>query len=268
MQDVEAGERDCAVVVKFGGSVARGAGGDPVLRDVAALAGAGTPVVIVHGGGPAVDAECESRGIAPRRLAGLRVTDAATLAVVEDVLGRRINAAVVAAVGRAGGRAVRVAGDEGVFTAERLRHPEGDLGFVGSVASVDAAAVRAVLAAGRIPVVSPVGADRAGQRYNINADTAAGALAAALRAAAYVVVTDVDRVRLDRSDPATGLARLTSAEVEAHAARGVFGDGMIPKMEAAVAAVRGGAVRAVICGAGAGDVPRALAGGGGTEIVP
>ncbi len=258
--------RPASLLIKYGGSVAGGAG-DPVLADLARLAAEGTAAVLVHGGGPAVDAELRARDMPTRRIAGLRVTDAATLEVVEDVLGRRVNAAIVAALAAAGGRAWRVAGDEGVFIARKLEHPAGDLGFVGEIVRVDARPVRAVLERGQIPVVSPIGADGAGQRYNINADTAAGALAAALGVAAYVVVTDVTRVRLDRNDPASGIARMTAAEAGAYLARGIFADGMLPKIEAALAALRGGVPRALICGSGPGALAAAFA-GAGTEIVP
>jgi len=256
-----------SLVIKFGGSVANGAGGDPVLADLAQLSADGTAVVLVHGGGPAVDAELRLRGVATRRIDGLRVTDAATLAVVEDVLGRRVNAAIVAALRAAGGSAQRVAGDEGVFIACKLAIRGGDLGFVGEIVEVDIAPVRAALESGTIPVVSPIGADRWGQRYNINADTAAGALAAALGVDAYIAVTDVMRVRMDRADAASGIARMTLAEAERLRARGVFADGMLPKIDAALDAVRGGVPRAFICGAGAGSVRAAFA-GEGTEIVP
>lgn len=259
-----------SLLIKFGGSVAGAAGAagaDPVLADLVALAAAGTSVVLVHGGGPAVDAELRARGITTSRVAGLRVTDAATLAIVEDVLGRRVNAAIVAALAAAGGNAQRVAGDEGVFIARKLQHPDGDLGFVGEISSIDPRPVRELLERGFIPVVSPIGVDERGQRYNINADTAAGALAAALGVQAYVAVTDVTQVRSDPNDPASGIARMTVAEAQARRARGVFVGGMLPKIDAALVALRGGVPQAFICGAGAGAVQGAFA-GGGTEIVP
>jgi acetylglutamate kinase len=255
-----------SLLLKFGGSVAGGAAGDPVLRDLALLAAQGVRVVLVHGGGPAVDAELRMRGIATSRIAGLRVTDAPTLEVVEAVLGRGVNASIVAALHDAGAKAERVGGDEGVFLARPLTHPDGDLGFVGAIEHVDPSAVRAVLDRGGLPVVSPIGSDASGQRFNINADTAAGALAAALGVEAYVVVTDVGRVRVDRTDPATGIARMTIAQADAFSKQGAFADGMIPKIEAALVAVRGGVPRAYICGAGEAAVRSALA-GAGTEIV-
>jgi len=256
-----------SLLVKFGGSIAGGETGDPVLADIASLAAAGTSVVIVHGGGPAVDEELRARGLTSHRIAGLRVTDAPTLAVVEEILGRRVNAAIVAALTAVGGAAQRVAGDDGVFLARKLDVPDGDLGFVGEISRVDPTAVQAVLDAGRIPVVSPIAADADGQRYNINADTAAGALAAALRVDAYIVVTDVARVRRQRDDPASEIVRMTASEARAYRASGVFVDGMLPKIDAALGAVAGGVPRAWICGAGPGALLGALA-GAGTEIVP
>jgi acetylglutamate kinase len=237
------------------------------LRDLVALANEGTHVALVHGGGPAVDAELRTRNLETRRIGGLRVTDAATLAVVEDVLGRRVNASIVAAMISVGGRPVRVGGDDGVFWARKLLLPEGDLGFVGEIDRVDAFAAYRAMQRGAIPVVSPIGIDEQGQRYNINADTAAGALAAALAVDVYVVVTDVARVRVVRDNPATEIERMTLAEAAAYRDRGVFTDGMIPKIDAAIEAVRAGVPRAIICGAGDGALRKALA-GAGTEIVP
>ena len=256
-----------SLLVKFGGSIAGGAGADPVLADLARLARGGIAIALVHGGGPAVDAELRAKRMATRRVAGLRVTDAPTLAVVEEVLGRQVNAAITRALVAAGGAALRVAGDAGVFIAAPLRHPAGELGFVGEITRVEPGPVRAVLAAGMIPVVSPIGADERGQRYNINADTAAGALAAALAVDAYVVVTDVARVRRDRADPASEIVRMTVAQARAYRDDGIFVDGMLPKIDAALVALAGGVPRALICGAGAAAVSAALA-GGGTEIVP
>ncbi len=255
-----------SLLIKFGGSVAAAAGGDPVLRDLASLQGRGIAIALVHGGGPAVDAELRARGMRTERIAGLRVTDAATLEVVEEVLGRRVNAAIVAALLAAGARAERVGGDDGVFIAARARRPAVDLGFVGEIVRVQPDPVRRVMEHGAIAVVSPIGAYETGQRYNINADTAAGALAAALGVDAYVVVTDVEQVRLDPNDPASGIARMTLVEAETYRERGVFLDGMLPKIDAALVALRGGARRAVISGAGAHAVSAALA-GAGTEIV-
>lgn len=255
-----------SLVLKFGGSIASGSAGDPVLRDLAALARGGLNVALVHGGGPAVDTALRARDISTERVAGLRVTDAATLAIVVDVLGGAVNTAIVAALIAAGGRPARIGGDEGIFWARKLACDAGDLGFVGEIERVEATDVYRAMQRGAIPVVSPIGIDASGQRWNINADTAAGALAAALAVDTYVVVTDVPRVRVVRDDPSTAIARMTVAEAVALRARGVFTDGMIPKIEAALDAVRAGVPRAIVCGAGEGALQAALD-GAGTEIV-
>jgi acetylglutamate kinase len=255
-----------SLLLKFGGSVAGGSASDPVLRDLVVLAERGMSVAVVHGGGPAVDKALHNAEMITRRIAGLRVTDAETLEVVVDVLGRRVNASIVAALLAARGRPARVGGDEGVFWARKLEIPQGDLGFVGEIERVDATNVYAVMERGSIPVVSPIGIDASGQRWNINADTAAGALAAALVVDTYVVVTDVDRVRVVRDDPSTGIERMTLAQAEGYRMEGVFTDGMIPKIDAALDAVRGGVPRAIICGPGEGALQAALL-GAGTEIV-
>ncbi len=255
-----------SLLVKFGGSIAAGGDGDPVLRELAEMHADGMPIVLVHGGGPAVDTELRARQMLTRRIAGLRVTDAATLDVVQEVLGRRVNASIVAALITAGADARRIAGDDGLFIARRAEHPAGDLGFVGDIEAVEPHSVRAMMEAGALPVVSPIGSDRRGQRYNINADTAAGALAAVLAVDVYLVLTDVERVRIDRDDPASGIARMTLSEAQGYRERGVFVDGMLPKIDAAMLAVRGAARRAIIGGVASGSIA-ALLKGAGTEIV-
>jgi acetylglutamate kinase len=141
-----------------------------------------------------------------------------------------------------------------------------DLGYVGEIAGVDPAAPRALLDAGFVVVVAPVAIDvGGGGALNCNADTAAGALAGALQADAYVVITNVAGVRRDPDDPDTVISRLTVAEAEAFLADGTFTEGMIPKMRAAIGAVRTGAKRAVVAGAGYGAIDAALR-GLGTEL--
>ena len=154
-------------------------------------------------------------GITERRIAGLRVTDAATLDITERVLCASVNKALVRAFATCGVRAVGISGQDGrLITATPLAPIEGEsLGFVGEVAHVDPTVVRALLDAGFVPVIAPLGlSEDAGTRYNLNADTAAGAIAGALSADPYVVVTDVPRVRRDPRDPASGIDELTRAE--------------------------------------------------------
>lgn len=255
------------IVLKYGGNAMAGGGGDPVLDEVAAFAARGDRVVLVHGGGPQIDAELQAKGIAEPRVAGLRVTGAAARDVVEYVLCGTVNKALVRALAARGARAVGISGEDGgLLSAHRAAAVDGvELGFVGTVDAVDPRPVSALLDAGFVAVVAPLALGPDGGALNCNADTAAGALAGALRADAYVVITDVAGVRRDVSDRHSVIPKLTPAEANALLASGALVGGMIPKLEAALAAVRGGARRAVVAGAGPGAIEAAL-NGAGTEL--
>ena len=242
---------------------------DPLLDDIARRVAAGDRVVLVHGGGPQIDAALSARGIETARVAGLRVTDATTLAVTESVLCATVNKALVRALCRRGVAAVGISGQDGMMLVARpLPAIEGaSLGFVGDIAAVRSELLRALLTAGFVPVVAPLGiADDATSAYNVNADTAAGALAGALGADAYVVVTNVERVRLRLDDPASGIAHLTVAQARGYLADGTFDGGMRPKMTSAIDALETGAHVAYIGGAGPGALDRVLAGEGTTIV--
>jgi acetylglutamate kinase len=258
------------IVLKYGGNAMAAAGSDdPVLDEVAALARRGERIVMVHGGGPQIDAELDAKAIDEVRVQGLRVTGRETRDVVEYVLCGTVNKALVRALAGRGARAVGISGEDGnLLGARRAGAINGvDLGYVGEIAGVDPAPARALLDAGFVVVVAPLALDvDGGGALNCNADTAAGALAGALRADAYVVITNVAGVRRDVADPDSVIARLTVAQAEGMLADGTFTDGMIPKMRAAIAAVRTGAKRAVVAGAGYGAIDAAL-GGLGTELV-
>ncbi|GAC1305487.1 MAG: acetylglutamate kinase [Vulcanimicrobiaceae bacterium] len=256
------------IVLKYGGNAMADAD-DPLLDDIARRRAAGDRIVLVHGGGPQIDAALTRHGIAPTRVAGLRVTDAATLAVTESVLCGSVNKSLVRALARRGVAAAGTSGQDGMLLVARAAAPidGASLGFVGDVVAVRPELVRALLAAGFVPVVAPLGiAEDATTAYNVNADTAAGALAGALSADAYVVVTNVDRVRRSLADPTSGIDRLTASEARAYLADGTFDGGMRPKMESARHALAAGARSAIVAGSGAGALDRAL-GGGGTTIV-
>ncbi|HEV3087222.1 MAG TPA: acetylglutamate kinase [Candidatus Elarobacter sp.] len=257
------------IVLKYGGNaMAAEDAEDPTLDEVAALAARGERVALVHGGGPQIDAELHLKAIDEVRVQGLRVTGRATRDIVEYVLCGTVNKALVRALARRGARAVGISGQDGALLGARRAGTLGgiDLGYVGDIAGVDPAAARALLDAGFVLVVAPLAVDvDGGGALNVNADTAAGALAGALRADAYVVITNVAGVRRDVDDPASIIPRLTVAEAEGFLADGTFTDGMIPKMRAAIAAVRTGAKRAVVAGAGYGAIDAALR-GIGTEL--
>lgn len=242
---------------------------DPLLDDVAARVRMGDRVVLVHGGGPQIDAALALRGFAPPRVGGLRVTDAATLDVTESVLCGTVNKALVRALLRRGIRAAGISGEDGGTLVARLALPiaEVPLGYVGEVERVEPALVRTLLAAGFVPVVAPLGvAADAAHALNLNADTAAGALAGALAADAYVIVTNVERVRRDVADPTSGIATLSAREALVLLSDGTFDGGMRPKMQSALDALARGARSAIICGCGPGALERGVSGGGTTVV--
>jgi len=258
------------IVLKYGGNAMAAAGSqDPVLDEVAELARGGERVVMVHGGGPQIDAELHAKAIDETRVRGLRVTGAATRDVVEYVLCGSVNKALVRALITRGAPAVGISGEDGgMLRARRAGSINGvDLGYVGEIVGVDPAPIAALAAAGYVVVVAPLGLDEGAESaLNCNADVAAGAIAGALAADAYVVLTNVAGVRRDVGDPNSVIPRLSLADAERFLADGTFTDGMIPKMQAAIAAVRRGARRAVVAGAGFGAIAAAL-GGAGTELV-
>ena len=243
------------VVVKYGGHAMGNAEALAAFaRDVVLMKQIGIHPVVVHGGGPQIGRMLERLGIGSDFVDGLRVTSADTVEIVEMVLAGRINKAVAAAIGAAGGRAVGLSGkDAGLMTAKRLKHtrhdPESniekalDLGFVGEPASVDMAVIDALAQAGFIPVVAPIGLGADGETYNVNADTAAGAIAAACKARRFLLLTDVAGV-LDedgRLIPEMGRDRARRM-----IAGGAIKGGMIPKVQTCLDAVEGGVEAAVI----------------------
>ena len=255
---------DQTLVVKFGGHAMGEA--DYVsafAADIALLDQVGARPVVVHGGGPQIGAMLKKLQIESKFIDGLRVTDEATISVVEMVLAGGINKALVAAIAQAGGRAVGISGkDGGLITARKLMataKTEGsaieeaiDLGFVGEPHHVDTGVLDALNAAKLIPVVAPVGSDGSGETYNINADTAAGAIAAALGATRMLMLTDVAGV-LDSDGNL--ITDLTVSQAEALIRDGTVSGGMIPKVETCINAVLGGAEAAVIMD---GRAPHAL----------
>src|SRR5580658_1581393 len=243
------------VVVKYGGH----AMGEEHLaiefgRDIALLKQVGINPVVVHGGGPQINAMLKRLAIQSTFIDGLRVTDAAMVEVVEMVLAGTVNKHVTGLINRAGALAVGICGkDGGLIRARKLsrtvRDPGSriervlDLGFVGEPEHVDVRVIHALTGAGLIPVIAPVGVGADGQTYNINADTVAGAIAGALSATRLLMLTDVPGV-LDGDKKL--IPEMTVADVQAGIASGMISGGMIPKVETCVDAVRHGAKGAVI----------------------
>jgi acetylglutamate kinase len=231
---------------------------------VAALVAERRPVIIVHGGGEEVTDRAEALGLETEKRAGQRVTSAPMLEVVLEVLGGRINARILAALLRVGVGAVGLSGASGgLLTVRPMGSPPGRLGFVGIPRRVRRAPLEALLREGLTPVVAPIGIDRLGQLYNVNADVAAGAIAGALGAELWLV-TDVPGVR---GPDGSTLGTLSEPAVARLLAAGTATDGMIPKLEGARSALGGGA-RSAWIGPMEALGPQGPAPGAGTRLLP
>lgn len=241
-------------VIKYGGSaLAREEALRSVLGNVLLLQLVGIRCVLVHGGGPEIDRWLERLGIEKKTLNGLRVTDDATMEIVEMVLAGRTNKAVVSLVQQLGGRAVGLSGRDGnLFVAEPIA-PE--LGRVGHIIRVHADVVQSLIDGGLLPVICSIAVDGQGDALNVNADSAAAALAAGLRAAKLIMISDTNGVLANREDPMSTIATLSAADARAMIAEGRADRGMIPKLEAAVEALEDGVREVHLIGA---TTPHAL----------
>ncbi|MDR2433363.1 MAG: acetylglutamate kinase [Treponema sp.] len=246
-------------VVKYGGNAMINedlkAG---VIEDVILMSCVGIRTVLVHGGGPEIAAMLKKTGKESRFVNGLRYTDEETMEIVQMVLCGKVNKEITGLIGRAGGRAIGLCGIDGaMLKARRIRRDE-DLGLVGEIETVDAVVLNSVLDAEAIPVVSPVafgiGEDE-GKALNINADTAAARIAAALQAEKLVLMTDVRGILRDLGDPDSLVKSASRPELEELRKEGVISKGMIPKAECCALALDGGVKKAHIID---GRLPHAL----------
>lgn len=230
------------VVIKYGGNALNGSSESDAAsmfaRDIALLHAVGVRPVVVHGGGPQISAMMERLGKQPEFRNGLRVTDAETIEIASMVLLGTVNPQLVSAVASHGAKAVGVSGQDAGLLRVSQRDP--DLGFVGDVESVDPTVVLSALEDGAVPVVATIGSDGVGQAYNVNADTAAAAIAAALGAKKLIYLTDVEGVRTHKDDPTTLVSRATAAAIEQMILDGTVDGGMIPKMQSCLHALDNG----------------------------
>lgn len=229
------------VVIKMGGhAMTSDEGMETFARDVVLMRQVGVNPVVVHGGGPMINALLDKLDIKSEFIGGKRVTDQATMNVVEMVLSGQVNKKLVQAINSQGGRAVGLSGkDANLITCDQT---DPALGLVGTPAEVDTSVIQTLFESGMIPVIAPLGAGRNGETYNINGDTAAGAIAAALKADRLLLLTDVSGVKNEDGDVVT---ELNAARIQEMTASGVIAGGMIPKTETALTALQGG-VRAVV----------------------
>lgn len=243
------------LVIKYGGSAMKDdALKAKVISDIVFMACVGIRPVVVHGGGPEINSWLTKMGIEPQFRNGLRVTDAETMDVVEMVLVGRVNKELASLINRAGGSAVGICGkDANLITAR----PEGssDIGFVGEVTSINASLISTLVENGYIPIVSSVATDENGQAYNINADTVAGEIAAALGAEKLILLTDTAGILEDYHDPSTLIEKLDINQARELVKSGVVSGGMIPKVSCCVRSLAQGVRTAHIID---GRVPHAL----------
>jgi acetylglutamate kinase len=262
------------VVVKYGGSTRSGdAALRSTLQDIVLMKFVGMRPVVVHGGGKDISRAVEKLGIKPRFVDGLRVTDLPTMKVVEKVLVGTINKELVHLIQELGGRAIGLSGkDAGMLQAKKIKSKSGkDIGFVGKVIRVNTAVLESLDWEKFIPVIAPLGLGEEGKSYNVNADEAAGTVAAALKAEKLIFLTDVPGICTKKDDPKTLISTIKAAQIPRLVKKGVISGGMIPKIEACLHAVRSGVHKTHIID---GTLPHALLleiftpQGIGTEIVP
>jgi len=240
------------VVVKFGGSIMDDEDGvRAILNDVAFMAVVGLRPVIVHGGGKAISKAMKAEGLVPEFRHGLRVTDSATMDVVERILNTEINPHMVALLGEFNCKGRGIHGDDILRVRKKIGKDPATgepvtWGYVGEVAEADIEPVLAFLSAGIVPLITPLGRGEDRHVYNINADEAASSIARALQARKLVFLSDVPGLLADLNDPASILSSVRAGEVEDLIARGVISGGMVPKIGGALDAVKAGVAKSHI----------------------
>lgn len=232
---------DATVVIKFGGhAMGDEAAMDAFARDIVLMKQVNIKPVVVHGGGPMINEMLARLDIKSEFVNGKRISDEKTVEIVEMVLAGKINKHIVQAINRQGGKAVGLSGkDASLMICERAVP---DMGFVGDPVEINTGVLDTLTAGGFVPVIAPIGMGRNGETYNVNGDTAAGAIAAALKADRFLLLTDVAGVKNAAGEVMT---RMTPDDIRKLTKEGVIAGGMIPKTETALMAIEGG-VRAVV----------------------
>lgn len=258
------------VLIKYGGAAVDEKGIEKgILDDIMFMNYAGMKPIIVHGGGPLISRMMKKAGLEPKFVHGRRVTDSQTVHIIDKALNL-INRKIVKALRDLGARAFGLSGKENNLIRVKKIRSEVDLGYVGEVTSVDTTVVKRLVEDNIIPVIYPLGVGRDGHIYNVNADDVADEIAIALKAEKFVLLTNVNGIMKDKSDPSTLYDSITVSEVERLIRKGNIDSGMIPKARACVNAIKGGVKKAHILNAG---IPHALLleiftdKGIGTEIV-
>lgn len=245
------------IVVKYGGNAMIDETlKAQVMQDIALLHYVGIRPILVHGGGPEISALMKQMGHEPAFVGGLRVTDAATMEIVEMVLAGKTNKGIVSLLNKQGARAVGLSGkDANLILAYKMESEQGDLGYVGEVAQINSEILTLLGAQGYIPVISSVAIGPDGESYNVNADHAAGHIAASVKAEKLLILTDVEGLYASYPDKSSLIHEMNVEQAEEMIRTGAAERGMIPKLEACIAAVEGGVPRAHLID---GRLPHAL----------
>jgi len=244
------------VVIKYGGNAMQNDDiKRSVLRDVVLLRFVGMNPVLIHGGGPEISEMMKKVGKEPKFVGGLRVTDAETMEIVEMALSGKTNKSIVSIINTLGGMAVGISGKDANLIVADKYEAEADLGFVGKVKQINPGILESLVHDGYIPVISSVAIGENGESFNVNADHIAGAIAAVLKAAKLIMMTDVKGIFDDKDDPSTIRSVLSIDEAADMIRSGKIDKGMIPKVEACIEALEGGVERTHIID---GTLPHAL----------
>jgi acetylglutamate kinase len=234
------------VVIKYGGAAMLSDDlSEKIMQDITLLKFVGVNPIVVHGGGNDINRMLEKFGIEPKFRNGLRITDKATMDIVQMVLTGKINKDIVSQLGVAGAKAIGLCGkDASLVEAEKLVSADGyDLGLVGKITSINTNLLNLLVKDEYIPVIAPIGVGKAGETFNINADTVAGEIAAALSAEKLMFLTDTDGICRDPGDPSTLIFEISAAEINDMIREGAISGGMLPKVDGCIKAIRNGVKR-------------------------
>jgi acetylglutamate kinase len=234
------------VVIKYGGAAMLSKElSEKIMEDITLLKYVGMNPIVVHGGGGDINKMLKLYDIEPEFHNGLRVTDTATMDIVQMVLMGKINKDIVSHLGIAGAKAIGLCGkDAGLIKAEKMLADDGyDLGHVGKITEINTKLLNTLAMDEYIPVIAPIGVGENGESYNINADTVAGDIAAALSAEKLMFLTDIDGIRSEPDDPSTLIYEISIDEIYKYINKGVISGGMLPKVEGCIKAIRNGVKR-------------------------
>ncbi len=232
------------VVIKYGGAAMIDCElKQKVMQDIVLMKYVGMHPIIVHGGGPEINTMLDRLDIKVQFVNGLRVTDQATMEIVEMVLGGKVNKEIVAGINVNGGKAIGISGKDGALIQAAPLDNNSQLGLVGQVENINPGIIETVIESGYIPVIAPIGMGEDQQTYNINADLVAAAIAVAIKADKLVLLTDVPGLLQDPTDPGSLISILRLSEVDSYKEAGIISGGMLPKVDCCIRSVQGGVGR-------------------------